>query len=441
MLTVPSLSSLPNLELRLRTSNPGVYLILVRRANGTWNWYVGSSFGKYGLQNRVFSNHKSEAYRRAEPGKLLYKRMDEPGARSSFVRLVEFDGPAPKERVLVAETVCMALFKAHHSPFLRALLPDERTWIPSGRGLNRSMPTMEVANIHLGDMCTSFSRQRLFNRCQGIYEWSVSKHSWSYLIYLGACQVVVPVAIAKRLGLHRQPEDERSVWVQFDIADGPHDHQWAEKTSPSDDGARVGIRVFRSQEAVDDEDGEWIRSASESFRGWANAMFDFMTGRMLEKDYVLPEDRKALLRHAPAAPKETEPEGSEPKVPRKIQCPSERPSRRSAYGAIWGEGRAGLPEDAPTEEGPIAEEFEPPAKKAKTASTLEESPALEENPTLGNRPRRPKPSRPPIAPKGQNGWIVDQARLLLGLPRNAWVSEADKAKIRSAFSATSSRPG
>ena len=40
------------------------------------NVYIGSAYGKQGLQNRTFHNHLNARHRARDPYKALYKAMD-----------------------------------------------------------------------------------------------------------------------------------------------------------------------------------------------------------------------------------------------------------------------------------------------------------------------------------------------------------------------------
>ena len=133
--------SLPPLEAELHTGLQGVYLGLVHhpKTDGV-EAYAGSSYGKRGLGNRIFNNHRNAAHRRGIPQKILYQSMDQDGATTDFLLLATYSPGTPATQILLTEAVCAAIFGTIQSP---AYLGSRHPSLPPvGKivGLNRSDP-------------------------------------------------------------------------------------------------------------------------------------------------------------------------------------------------------------------------------------------------------------------------------------------------------------
>ena len=102
--------SFATLQKELETTHQGVYGAVVIQEDEDVEFYTGSSYGKLGLQNRVFKNHLDPAYRAREPYKALYMAMARPGAKTYFIALAVFKQRVPAELVLLAEATFMLLF-------------------------------------------------------------------------------------------------------------------------------------------------------------------------------------------------------------------------------------------------------------------------------------------------------------------------------------------
>ena len=85
-----TLYSLKNIQKNILTSNQEVYAAIVHRACGQTCLYIGSSYGKDGIKNRIIRNHLRQSYRRKDSTKPLYVIMDEPGANTFFIRLSSY---------------------------------------------------------------------------------------------------------------------------------------------------------------------------------------------------------------------------------------------------------------------------------------------------------------------------------------------------------------
>ena len=108
-------SSFDSLEKPLNTSCQGMYLVVL--FNLKWKTgfrlYVGSSYGKQGLEHRVFKNHGMESYRKREEGKYLYQLMARSGTTWHFIALAVFETAVPQSLVLIAEAIMSSLFSPY----------------------------------------------------------------------------------------------------------------------------------------------------------------------------------------------------------------------------------------------------------------------------------------------------------------------------------------
>jgi hypothetical protein len=129
--------------------------------------YIGSLYGKGGLQKRIVKNHLCQRYRDNEPNKALYIAMSEQGARTFFICLSKYKEIALVGQVLLTESVCCAIFGSLKSPQYQELRFHELPTVDWQHGLNRSDPlqTWKPGFESIGqDICT-FRRQRTLDNC------------------------------------------------------------------------------------------------------------------------------------------------------------------------------------------------------------------------------------------------------------------------------------
>jgi len=109
----------------LRTTDQGVYAGIVRQETGQVLLYVGSSYGKLGLQNRVFSNHLRPTYRAKYPFKALYSAMDKKKTTTSFILLAQYSKRVEQSQILLQGAICCFLFGSFGAKAYRELRAAE----------------------------------------------------------------------------------------------------------------------------------------------------------------------------------------------------------------------------------------------------------------------------------------------------------------------------
>ena len=214
--------SLPPLEEELHIALKGVYLGVLHHpdTNGV-EVYVGSSYGKRGLGNRILNNHRNATHRRGVPQKILYQAINRDGAITNFLRLATY----PPN--VLTEAVCTAIFGTIQSP---AYLGSRHLSLPPVDkiiGLNRCGPvqTWEEGSPTFGTDATLFRRLRLLDNClrSGSFQLSAS-HKDGYCIiqfFLWRLWFTIPANIVREWGL----VGGEIVNIEWSISNGPHLHQ------------------------------------------------------------------------------------------------------------------------------------------------------------------------------------------------------------------------
>lgn len=294
------MSSFASLQKRILTSDQGVYAGFVLRTSGETYIYVGSSYGKGGLQQRVVNNHLRQSYRSREPDKPLYMAMDEFEARTFFVPLLRYKQGVPTGQVLLAESVCCAMFGSFRSPQYQQLRPDELPLVCWERGLNRSDPlqSWRCGVDTIGNDACTFRRLRTLDNCLKSGPVRIGFHprrrhpvNGSYQFYLFDVSFTIPKHVAKLWEL----QDGSIVNVEWQIAKDFHPHAFAPWATESDDGRRVGIRVFTTVRQTTCD--HWIvRDTLEAIR-IANTLHDLLTGEIIGKDYEWQNSRKYIFQN------------------------------------------------------------------------------------------------------------------------------------------------
>lgn len=88
--------------------------------------------------------------------------------------------------------------------------------------------------------------------------------------------------------------DDPVVNVQWDVSENPHEHPFATKSEATDDGSRLGIRVFKEINGKQHE--IWLTRDTPSTIPLANALVDFIEGKIVGKPYEWMPSRKYIFR-------------------------------------------------------------------------------------------------------------------------------------------------
>ena len=273
--------------------------------------------------------------------KGLYRQMEQPGAVTWFVPLCIYAGRVFKEQILLSEACFMTAFRTYKIKVFERILPEQRSWLDFGLGLNRSNSLGESYNRTLNVNSVKIRHQTRMDWC---------KNSGPFLVYGGQKiwrsnrgrserkafefnlvkeHFTVPMDVAIRFGFGGNTDP--MVWVQWDIRPpgAVHLQKWASLAKPGTSGARLGIRIFPGLEARKQQElGVWLHRQTEEAPYVANMVVDFLEGKTLEEPYTLPDDRKDIFTHGtskPAAP------GSKPRKRRKTLA------KWNDHAFVWGE--------------------------------------------------------------------------------------------------------
>jgi hypothetical protein len=203
--------------------------------------YIGSSYGTSGLKNRIINGHQSQANRRREKEKPLYVAMEEQDTTTFFIPLIIYKEVVETGQVLLAESVCCAIFGTLNSEEYRQIRLEQLPKVDWNYGLNRSDPpwTFRTGYKTLGRDLTLFRRLRTLYNCLNSGPVRVKIHRTCYQFSLFEEEFTIPIKIAQKWGLQHNSE----VNVEWDIANGTHPHAFAPLATKTDDGRRIGIRV------------------------------------------------------------------------------------------------------------------------------------------------------------------------------------------------------
>jgi len=275
--------SLATLQDEVRTSRQGVYAGIVQ--NQDVKWYIGSSYGSFGLQNRIFHNHLNPAYRSHDQYKALYKAMDAPGAVTKFILLAAYDTRVETPQVLLTESVCASLFGSFRTRVYRNLRIEGLPSVNWACGLNRSDPLAGSGRdmAQIGEDSTTYRRLRTLESAlnSGPRRIFVSRRVFQFKFF--EAKFTIPQKTALEWGLVHDSQ----VNVQWDISDGVHPHQFATTASPEEDASRVGIKVSK----IGVGQGHWLRRSKESAVPLANTFYDLFTRKIVGKQYKWTPDR------------------------------------------------------------------------------------------------------------------------------------------------------
>ncbi|KFY08692.1 hypothetical protein V492_05995 [Pseudogymnoascus sp. VKM F-4246] len=292
-----------NLDLKtfqkdILTSEQGVYAAIVYRAHRETCLYVGSSYGKEGIKNRVIRNHLRQSYRSRDPTKPLYVMMDEPGANTFFIRLSSYRENVPTAQVLLTESVCCSMFGTFSSEIYQQVRLKGLPEAGLDHGLNRSDPlqTWRSGVDTIGNDASSYRRLRTLDNCLksgpmrvGFHRRRKSTINGSYQFTLFDENFTIPKAVAE----HWMLRSGSVVNVQWDVSAGFHQHPFAPMAKETDDGRRIGIRVFQENQQVSHE--HWIVRNTQEAVTIANTLHDFLTGQIVGKPYRWDDSRKYIF--------------------------------------------------------------------------------------------------------------------------------------------------
>lgn len=114
-----------------------------------------------------------------------------------------------------------------------------------------------------------------------------------YTFALGYSEFGLPSELASRWGLEKIPAKDRLLKMIMDVAGGPHNHVWAQKSIETDDAQRLGVAVcYAAYEPV------WLTNVNPSAVAAANTCVDILTGKMSTSDvfsHRWSSDRDLLL--------------------------------------------------------------------------------------------------------------------------------------------------
>ena len=297
MLTLPSFKTL---QKDILTSDQGVYAGIVLRACGQTCVYIGSSYGKGGIKWRIIKNHLSQSYRNREPSKCLYIVMDELGATTFFICLARYPRRVSVAQILLTEAVCCSIFGSLNLEQYRSLRLKELPQVDWDCGLNRSDPLQiwRSGDETIGNDSSSNRRLRRLENCLKSgpvyvhYHYKGPSTAGSYEFWIFSETFIIPKDVAECWGL----QNGSMVNVQWQISDDTHPHAFAPMAKPTDDGRRVGIRVFKTIRQIPYE--HWIVRNKPKAVPLANTLYDFLTGQIVGKDYKWNDSRKYIFQES-----------------------------------------------------------------------------------------------------------------------------------------------
>jgi hypothetical protein len=216
--------------------------------------------------------------------------MEEEDVATFFIPLVIYKEVVEIGQVLLAESVCCAIFGTLNSEEYRQIRPEQLPKVDWNYGLNRSDPlwTFRTGYKTLGRDLTLYRRLRTLYNClrSGPVRVKHYQPRGSYSFHLFEEGFKIPIELGRKWGL----EHNSAINVEWDIANGTHPHAFAPLATGADDGRKVGIRVFTT------ENEHWIIRNTESAVPLANTLHDLLTGQIVGKRYRWDSSRKFIFR-------------------------------------------------------------------------------------------------------------------------------------------------
>ena len=245
-------------------------------------------------------NHLHQTHRDKEPEKALYVAMKEEGSKTFFICLSRYKEIVPVGQVLLTESVCCSIFGSLRLPQYQELRFHELPTVNWAHGLNRSDPLQSWRPGHktIGrDLCL-YRRLRTLDNCLNSGPMRVTfiprqrdSITGSFQFNLFEESFRIPTHIAKLWKL----QHGSIINVQWQIASKFHPHAFTPRATIADDGRRVGIRIFSTIQHATRE--HWIIRDSVEATKVANTLYDFLTYKIVGKDYEWNESRKYIFQN------------------------------------------------------------------------------------------------------------------------------------------------
>jgi len=151
----------------------------------------------------------------------------------------------------------------------------------------------------IGNDSSSYRRLRTLENCLKsgpvhvrCYPRTRSTKNGSYQFWLFSEGFRIPKDVAECWGL----QNGSVVNIQWQILDDTHLHAFAPMAKQTDDGRRVGIRVFKTIKQIPYE--HWIVRNKPEAVLLANTLYDFLTGQIVGKDYKWNDSRRYIFQES-----------------------------------------------------------------------------------------------------------------------------------------------
>lgn len=214
--------------------------------------------------------------------------MNEVGTTVSFIRLATYQQRVSPGQILLTETVCCILFGSFDTLEYREISPSSLPPVNWAGGLSRSDPLrIPGMSNQVGIDVTTYRRLKWLQNCVDFgltrvipYTKSYGSTSWRFSCFKE--RLTIPVEVVTEWGLNDGKPFE--VNVRWEVANDTHQHAFAAMAEESDDGRRVGIQV--SKNIRNHWVHHWIVRNIPSAVPLANTLHDFLTGKIVEKNYT-----------------------------------------------------------------------------------------------------------------------------------------------------------
>lgn len=229
--------------------------------------------------------------------------MDEPCATTFFIRLASYPRRVSVAQILLTEAVCCSIFGSLNTEQYRRLRLKELPQVDWDCGLNRSDPLQiwRSGDETIGNDSSSYRRLRTLENCPksgpvrvgSCHKMRGTKNgSYQYQFWLFSEGFTIPRDVAECWGL----QNSSVVNVQWQISGDTNPHAFAPMAKQTDDGRRVGIRVFKTIGQIPYE--HWIVRNKPEAVLLANTLYDFLTGQIIGKDYKWNDSRRYIFQES-----------------------------------------------------------------------------------------------------------------------------------------------
>ncbi|KAI4124869.1 MAG: hypothetical protein LQ341_007031 [Variospora aurantia] len=230
------------------SSLQGVYGILCffRNHEDIYRLYIGSSYGKTGLQHRIYSNHFNASYRAKEKSKYLYCILEREDVKAFPVCLAQFKQAVEPPVVLLLEALITTVLGTYRLETYQTLRHSKLPRVDWLAGVNQCDPLLTGdSSLMWIDAAKAKRRANLENAKAGgpvriRQHWNGAGKWFYWNIPVGCFKLRMPRAVADDWALVHGD----MVNLEYNVTLNRHPNVYALAADDKDDASKLGIRAM-----------------------------------------------------------------------------------------------------------------------------------------------------------------------------------------------------